>query len=101
MSPSKLRVGAVRDKGTRPMHAFRTFLGDDDDFPICEVECRRIVLFHLFVCLWPGFFGDLWRVVPCFSHWSTAGVGPGVGLRVQFVVFATKSGTWFSVLVID
>ena len=32
MSPSKLRVGAVRDKGTRPMHAFRTFLGDDDDF---------------------------------------------------------------------
>ena len=31
MSPSKLRVGAVRDKGTRPMHAFRTFL-DDDDF---------------------------------------------------------------------
>ena len=32
MSPLKLRVGAVRDKGTRPMHAFRTFLGDDDDF---------------------------------------------------------------------
>ena len=31
MSPSKLRVGAVRDKGTRLMHA-RTFLGDDDDF---------------------------------------------------------------------
>ena len=28
----KLRVGAVRDKGTRPMHAFRTFLGDDEDF---------------------------------------------------------------------
>ena len=34
MSPSKLRVGAVRDKGTRLMHAFRTFLGDDDDFSI-------------------------------------------------------------------
>ena len=32
MSPSKLRVGAVRDKFTRPMHSFRTFLGDDDDF---------------------------------------------------------------------
>ena len=31
MSPSKLRVGAVRDNGTRPMHAFRTFLGDDDE----------------------------------------------------------------------
>ena len=32
MLPSKLRVGAVRDNGTRPMHAFRTFLGDNDDF---------------------------------------------------------------------
>ena len=32
MSPSKLRDGAVRDKGTRPMHAFRKFLGDDEDF---------------------------------------------------------------------
>ena len=32
MSPSNLRVGAVRDKATRPMHAIRTFLGADDDF---------------------------------------------------------------------
>ena len=32
MSPSKLHVGAVRDKGTRLMHAFHTFLGDADDF---------------------------------------------------------------------
>ena len=31
MSPSKLRVGAVRDNGTRPMHAFRTFTGYDED----------------------------------------------------------------------
>ena len=32
MPPSKLRVGAFRDKGARPMHASRTFLGDDEDF---------------------------------------------------------------------
>ena len=30
-------------------------------------------LISFFVCLWPGYIGYLRLVVPCFSHWPTAG----------------------------
>ena len=83
MSPSKLRVGAVRDKGTRPMHAFRTFLGDDDEFSKLPGGVSHDFLFHfLSVC---GLdisviYGAWFRVLVIGLHWR---FGSGVGLHVQ------------------
>ena len=54
-----------------------------------------------FVCLWPGCIGDLWRMVPCFCHWSTLAIRVGGRVACPVVVFAITSGTWFSALVID
>ena len=63
-------------------NAFRAlFLGDDDVFRICRVECRC-------VCLWPGYNGDLWRMVPCFCHWSTLAIRVGGRVACTVVVFA-------------
>ena len=83
-----------------------------------------------FVCLWPGFFGDfvaLFRVFVVGLRWR---FGSGVGLRVRSLclryevvrgsrflsliyssdsgwdvcpvaLFATLSGSWFGILVVD
>ena len=98
MSPSKLRVGAVRDQGTRPMHAFRTFL---TIFRICQVECRRILLFHFLSVCGLDFSAILWRAVPCFRGWSALAIRGGGLVACPVVVFAIINGAWFSVLVID
>ena len=66
------------------MHAFRTFLGDDDDFfDFARWSVVRFFLITFFVCLWPGFFGDfvaLFRVFVVGLRWR---FGSGVGLRVR------------------
>ena len=36
-----------------------------------------------------------------FSHWSTLAIGVGGRVKCPVVVFAMRSGTWFSVLDID
>ena len=58
------------------------------NFRICQVECRRIVFISCFVCLWPGFFFDLWRVVPCFCHWSALAIRVGGQVACPVVVFS-------------
>ena len=125
MSPSNLRVGAVRDKAPRPMHAIRTFLGADDEFSNLPGGVSKDCFISLFVCLWPGF---LRRFVACGSVFLSLvyswRFGSGVGLRVRSLclrfsvvrgsrflsliytgdsgwdvcpvaLFATLSGSWF------
>ena len=69
-------------------------------FRICEVECRRIVLFHvLSVCGldFSSIYGAWLRVLVIGLHWRFG----GGRVACPVVVFAIMSGTWFSVLVID
>ena len=84
-------------------------------FRICQVESRRIFVFHvLSVC---G-LDTLWLVAPCFSHlvcsWR---LGSKVVRGSRFLsliynsgsdwvvctvaLFATLSGSWFGILVVD
>ena len=83
------------------MHAFRTFLGDDEDFSNFvrwSVAGFLYLRFFFFVCLWPGCIVGLWRVVPCSSHWSALAILVGGRVACPVVVLAIIRGTWFSAL---
>ena len=109
------------------MHAFRTVL---TIFPICWLECRRIVLFHfLSVCGldFSAIYGAWFRVLVIGLQLA---IRSGVGLHVRSLclrfsvvrgsrflsliytgdsgwivcpvaLFATSSGSWFGILVAD
>ena len=76
------------------MHAFRTFLGDDEDIS----NWPGGVSYEFFLSVCGLDFLSIHGVVPCFSYRSALAIRVGGRVACLVVVFATFAGTWFSIL---